>query len=83
MRGVYEWGECVMCVVWNGCMTVCSVVCSVWCVYVFVSGIVCGVWGEDCVQYVRWKRAGRQRGGLYAWLQASLGSDETKQALSM
>lgn len=62
---------------------VCSVVCSVWCVCVFVSGIVCGVLGEDCVQCVRWKSAGRKGGGLYAWLQASLGSDETKQALSM
>lgn len=43
---------------------VCPVVCSVWCVYVYVSGIVCGVLGEDCVQRVRSKSAGRQGRGF-------------------
>lgn len=54
---------CDVCGVEWVCDCVCSVVCSVWCVYVYVSGIVCGVLGEDYVQCVRWKSAGRQGKG--------------------
>jgi len=70
-----------MCVVWNGCVTVCvlwHVVCGV---YVYVSGIVCGVLREDYVQCVRWKSVGRQGRGFvclasgfsrFRWSEASL-----------